>query len=71
MGRRLLADVSEDAYEGWTSFASEQGLTVASLIEAVGRRLYDDRWVKLALKTPLAQGLLRDARRIAAERRKR
>ena len=72
MGRRLLADVSDDAYDGWTTFASAQGVTVASLIEAMGLALADEDAISsLVQRSPATRAVLSKARQIAAERRRR
>lgn len=62
--RVLSGGVSKEAHDAWHRFATEEGTTVAALMEAVGLHLRDQR-------SPIAKAVLREARQIAGERRKR
>jgi hypothetical protein len=66
----LNLTVSPHAHDGWSAFAAAHGATMSALAEALGRRLaiLDDPESELP---QFVQDILRDARRIAAERTSR
>ena len=67
-GRRKLADVTPESYEGWSRFASAPGLDVTVLAECVGIYLGDigDR-----RPSPALERVVRQARELRDERRRR
>lgn len=71
-GRKALhAYVSDAAHDQWHSFASEQGVSVSAVLEALAGELDADR---VEAKDPLGDRLdavVRAARRIDAQRRRR
>jgi hypothetical protein len=56
--------LSEEAHDGWTRFAIEQGVTITALVELLGRRMADGKPVRIDDR------LVRDARALAHERRR-
>lgn len=71
-GRKALhAYVSDAAHDQWHSFASEQGVSVSAVLEALSGELDGGR---PEAREPLADRLdtvVRSARRIDAQRRRR
>lgn len=61
--RPLLLRLTPESYEGWQTYAADNGVTVTALEEAIGVQLAGG---KLDL-----QRAVRAARKIDAERRKR
>jgi hypothetical protein len=59
----LHASISDRAYDNWQTFITDQGISVAAALEAIGRRLPEGR---LELDEIVAA-----ARRIDADRRRR
>jgi hypothetical protein len=56
--------LSEEAHDGWTRFAVEQGVTITALVELLGRRMADGKPVRVDDR------LIRQARALAHERRR-
>lgn len=61
--RRINVMVSDESHEGWHRFAAEHGLTVASMLEVLGRRID-------ALPPDVRDQLVAEARQVAADRRR-
>jgi hypothetical protein len=64
--RTLNVDVSAESYAGWERFARDNGVTMASTVEAVGLAISAG-----GLPGPLFDEVVSIARQVAAERRSR
>ncbi len=71
-GRKALhAYVSDDAHDQWHGFAAEQGVSVSAVLEALAPELdLDEEQSKQPLTVRLDE-VVRSARRIDAQRRRR
>lgn len=65
----IHAYVSEEAFYAWRDFADEAGMSVTSVVEAIGQVIRDDPedWDRIAE----ALNLIKKGRRIDADRRRR
>ncbi len=69
--RTIAARLSEESYEALVAFTDVHGTTIAALLEAIGRRLRIPEEERRPDVPEWLTLLLEDARRIAAERRRR
>lgn len=58
-------NVSDESHAGWTRFAAEQGVSLAVLLEVLGRHLNDD-----VLRPEALDAIVREARQLTHERRR-
>ncbi|MEZ5375462.1 MAG: hypothetical protein R2733_03060 [Acidimicrobiales bacterium] len=72
-GRKALhAYVSDDAHDQWHGFAAEQGVSVSAILEALAPELIvDDEPADGEKLSERLDTVIRAARRIDAERRRR
>lgn len=68
--RQITAYLSRDAYIGWRSVAESTEVSVAALLEALGRRLAETSEADL-LRLPMMRAMVEEARTIDTERRER
>lgn len=71
-GRKALhAYVSDDAHEQWHGFAAEQGVSVSAVLEALAPELEIDGTSPAEPLTTRLDEVVRAARKIDAQRRRR
>ena len=71
-GRKALhAYVSDDAHDQWHGFAAEQGVSVSAILEALAPELSAAQEENEELTDEHFKGLVKAARRIDAQRRRR
>lgn len=70
--RVLKADVSDEAFQGWTRWVDRHGVTVSSLLEAIGLELAENAaWNDPANISAGGNRIIERAREIQARRRRR
>lgn len=71
-GRKALhAYVSDDAHDQWHGFAAEQGVSVSAILEALAPELDTEARTEPAELTERLEGVIKSARKIDAQRRRR
>lgn len=71
-GRKALhAYVSDDAHDQWHGFAAEQGVSVSAILEALAPELNTEARPEPADLTTRLDGVIKAARKIDAQRRRR
>ena len=68
MARRgLHVKISDEAHTGWRQFCDDHGISLAALMESIGRRMADGRmrW------TDQIEEIVGEARRVDEERKRR
>lgn len=71
-GRKALhAYVSDDAHDQWHGFAAEQGVSVSAILEALAPELDTEAQREPADLTARLDGVIKSARKIDAQRRRR
>lgn len=71
-GRKALhAYVSDDAHDQWHGFAAEQGVSVSAILEALAPELDTEARAEPAELTERLEGVIKSARKIDAQRRRR
>jgi hypothetical protein len=70
-GPVIAARVSQESYDALMDYCAAEGVTVASLLESMGRLLSSTPREELPKWPPWLRALFVDARAVAAERRRR
>ena len=71
-GRKALhAYVSDDAHDQWHGFAAEQGVSVSAILEALAPELDLESETDQAELGARLDGVIKSARKIDAQRRRR
>lgn len=65
--RAIHCYVEPDTYEAWHDFCIDEGISVTALIQVLG----DELAVVLGPRSPMGPTVIRQARRVAAARRRR
>jgi hypothetical protein len=68
--KAIHAYLSPAAHDAWHDFAAENGVSVSGLLEAIANQ-WSERLARGEQALPDEEGLVRTARRVDAERRRR
>lgn len=69
--KALHAYVSDEAHEQWHEFAADQGVSVSAVLEALGTELFAEMTDEDTARPVTLEVVVKKARRLDAERRRR